>query len=140
MSIEPSDWSLIYVEDQYVWSDLVADGIADALRREPDLRFIAARGHPTAKSPAQLWRRNSRANCAATMAGAPTTTTRRRATARPPWRRRVVGREGRPARRTSKTSRAFAGPANSTPWAEPLYRMFFDPDGRPRRLRGTNSM
>jgi phosphatidylserine/phosphatidylglycerophosphate/cardiolipin synthase-like enzyme len=33
--------SLIYVEDQYLWSDIVAVGIADALRRSPDLRVIA---------------------------------------------------------------------------------------------------
>ena len=33
--------SLIYVEDQYLWSDLVARGIAAALRRQPDLRVIA---------------------------------------------------------------------------------------------------
>jgi phosphatidylserine/phosphatidylglycerophosphate/cardiolipin synthase-like enzyme len=33
--------SLIYVEDQYLWSEVVARGIADALRRSPDLRVIA---------------------------------------------------------------------------------------------------
>jgi phosphatidylserine/phosphatidylglycerophosphate/cardiolipin synthase-like enzyme len=33
--------SLIYVEDQYLWSVHVANGIAQALRREPELRFIA---------------------------------------------------------------------------------------------------
>ena len=32
---------LIYVEDQYFWSDLVATALADALRREPELRVIA---------------------------------------------------------------------------------------------------
>ncbi len=31
---------LIYVEDQYLWSGLVARGIAQALRREPHLRVI----------------------------------------------------------------------------------------------------
>jgi phosphatidylserine/phosphatidylglycerophosphate/cardiolipin synthase-like enzyme len=33
--------SLIYVEDQYLWSGVVAAGIADALRRSPELRVIA---------------------------------------------------------------------------------------------------
>jgi phosphatidylserine/phosphatidylglycerophosphate/cardiolipin synthase-like enzyme len=33
--------SLIYVEDQYLWSELVATGIADALARSPQLRVIA---------------------------------------------------------------------------------------------------
>ena len=33
--------SLIYVEDQYLWSGVVAAGIIEALRRSPDLRVIA---------------------------------------------------------------------------------------------------
>jgi phosphatidylserine/phosphatidylglycerophosphate/cardiolipin synthase-like enzyme len=33
--------SLIYVEDQYLWSPVVAGGIADALKRSPHLRVIA---------------------------------------------------------------------------------------------------
>jgi phosphatidylserine/phosphatidylglycerophosphate/cardiolipin synthase-like enzyme len=33
--------SLIYVEDQYLWSESVARGIADALRRSPRLQLIA---------------------------------------------------------------------------------------------------
>jgi phosphatidylserine/phosphatidylglycerophosphate/cardiolipin synthase-like enzyme len=32
--------SLIYVEDQYLWSSAVSQGIADALRRSPNLRVI----------------------------------------------------------------------------------------------------
>ena len=32
---------LIYIEDQYFWSDLVAATLAEALRREPDLQVIA---------------------------------------------------------------------------------------------------
>ena len=32
---------MIYVEDQYFWSDVVAGTLADALRREPDLQVIA---------------------------------------------------------------------------------------------------
>ncbi len=32
---------LIYIEDQYFWSDVVATALADALRREPDLTVIA---------------------------------------------------------------------------------------------------
>ncbi|HET7529470.1 MAG TPA: phospholipase D-like domain-containing protein [Mycobacteriales bacterium] len=32
--------SLVYVEDQYLWSELVAGALADALRREPELRAI----------------------------------------------------------------------------------------------------
>jgi phosphatidylserine/phosphatidylglycerophosphate/cardiolipin synthase-like enzyme len=32
---------LVYVEDQYFWSELVAGALADALRREPDLHVIA---------------------------------------------------------------------------------------------------
>src|SRR4051812_45424928 len=32
--------SFIYVEDQYLWSELVAGTLADALRREPSLRAI----------------------------------------------------------------------------------------------------
>jgi phosphatidylserine/phosphatidylglycerophosphate/cardiolipin synthase-like enzyme len=32
--------SLVYVEDQYLWSELVAQTLADALRRSPDLRAI----------------------------------------------------------------------------------------------------
>jgi phosphatidylserine/phosphatidylglycerophosphate/cardiolipin synthase-like enzyme len=33
--------SLIYVEDQYLWSEVVAEGIARALERSPELRVIA---------------------------------------------------------------------------------------------------
>ncbi len=33
--------SLVYVEDQYLWSEEVAATFADALRRSPDLRLIA---------------------------------------------------------------------------------------------------
>lgn len=33
--------SLIYIEDQYLWSPVVARGLADALRRVPTLRVIA---------------------------------------------------------------------------------------------------
>lgn len=33
--------SLIYFEDQYLWSRVVAGGIAEALQREPELRVIA---------------------------------------------------------------------------------------------------
>src|SRR3954447_3072029 len=33
--------SLIYVEDQYLWSEEVARGMAAALRRSPDLRVVA---------------------------------------------------------------------------------------------------
>src|SRR5581483_5525204 len=33
--------SFVYVEDQYLWSDLVARTLAEALRREPDLRVVA---------------------------------------------------------------------------------------------------
>ena len=33
---------LVYIEDQYLWSQQWAVAIADALRREPDLRVIAA--------------------------------------------------------------------------------------------------
>ncbi|MGN6089554.1 MAG: phospholipase D family protein, partial [Actinomycetales bacterium] len=33
--------SLIYVEDQYLWSDLVARGLAEALRRSPQLQVVA---------------------------------------------------------------------------------------------------
>lgn len=32
---------LVYIEDQYFWSDVVATTLADALRREPQLRVIA---------------------------------------------------------------------------------------------------
>jgi phosphatidylserine/phosphatidylglycerophosphate/cardiolipin synthase-like enzyme len=32
---------LIYIEDQYFWSDVVAQTLAEALRREPDLQVIA---------------------------------------------------------------------------------------------------
>ncbi|RZS79003.1 phosphatidylserine/phosphatidylglycerophosphate/cardiolipin synthase-like enzyme [Motilibacter rhizosphaerae] len=32
---------LVYIEDQYLWSPLVADALAGALRREPGLRVIA---------------------------------------------------------------------------------------------------
>ena len=32
---------LIYIEDQYFWSELVAGALAEALRREPDLQVIA---------------------------------------------------------------------------------------------------
>jgi len=32
---------LIYIEDQYFWSDVVAETLADALRREPELHVIA---------------------------------------------------------------------------------------------------
>jgi phosphatidylserine/phosphatidylglycerophosphate/cardiolipin synthase-like enzyme len=32
--------SLVYVEDQYLWSELVAGALADALRREPRLRAV----------------------------------------------------------------------------------------------------
>jgi phosphatidylserine/phosphatidylglycerophosphate/cardiolipin synthase-like enzyme len=33
--------TLVYVEDQYLWSEIVARGIADALRRSPELHLIA---------------------------------------------------------------------------------------------------
>jgi phosphatidylserine/phosphatidylglycerophosphate/cardiolipin synthase-like enzyme len=33
--------SFIYVEDQYLWSDLVARGLAEALRRSPQLQVVA---------------------------------------------------------------------------------------------------
>ncbi len=33
--------SLLYIEDQYLWSDEVADLLAETLRREPHLRLIA---------------------------------------------------------------------------------------------------
>ena len=36
---------LIYVEDQYLWSDLVASALAAALRREPRLQVIAVVPH-----------------------------------------------------------------------------------------------
>ena len=32
---------MIYLEDQYFWSEVVAAALADALRREPELRVIA---------------------------------------------------------------------------------------------------
>lgn len=32
---------LIYIEDQYFWSEEIVQGLADALRREPDLQVIA---------------------------------------------------------------------------------------------------
>ena len=32
---------LIYIEDQYFWSDLVAETLAEALRREPELNVVA---------------------------------------------------------------------------------------------------
>ncbi len=32
---------LVYIEDQYFWSDVVADALAGALRREPELQVIA---------------------------------------------------------------------------------------------------
>jgi phosphatidylserine/phosphatidylglycerophosphate/cardiolipin synthase-like enzyme len=32
---------LVYIEDQYFWSDVVADALAQALRREPELQVIA---------------------------------------------------------------------------------------------------
>lgn len=32
---------LVYVEDQYFWSDVVATTLAEALRREPGLQVIA---------------------------------------------------------------------------------------------------
>ena len=32
---------MIYVEDQYFWSDVVAGTLAEALRREPDLQVVA---------------------------------------------------------------------------------------------------
>ncbi|GAA1595496.1 phospholipase D-like domain-containing protein [Kribbella hippodromi] len=33
--------SLIYLEDQYLWSNLVAEGLREALERSPELRIIA---------------------------------------------------------------------------------------------------
>jgi phosphatidylserine/phosphatidylglycerophosphate/cardiolipin synthase-like enzyme len=32
---------LVYIEDQYFWSDVVADALATALRREPELQVVA---------------------------------------------------------------------------------------------------
>jgi phosphatidylserine/phosphatidylglycerophosphate/cardiolipin synthase-like enzyme len=32
---------LVYIEDQYLWSEEIAQGLADALRRSPELRLIA---------------------------------------------------------------------------------------------------
>ncbi|MEP7089945.1 MAG: phospholipase D family protein [Nocardioidaceae bacterium] len=36
---------LIYVEDQYLWSRRIAETIADALRKRPDLRMVAVLPH-----------------------------------------------------------------------------------------------
>jgi phosphatidylserine/phosphatidylglycerophosphate/cardiolipin synthase-like enzyme len=205
--------SLIYVEDQYLWSNLVADGIADALRREPELRFIAVvprypdadgavSGPPnrlgqihaleTLRSAApgrvgvydiendagapiyvhakvcvvddtwmtcgsdnfnrRSWTSDSEITCA-TVAPELARETRiqlwaehlRLPTDDPRlgdhrdavalWDARADSREARARRHEPAPVSAW-----QRLWAEPLYRTIFDPDGRPRRLRGTSKM
>ena len=203
---------LIYVEDQYFWSDVVAGTLGDALRREPDLQVIAVvpryaedegrfGGPPMhygqrlaydllreaggdrfsmfdlendAGTPIYVhakvcivddewmtigsdnlnlrsWSHDSELTCAivdpdgelprslrttlwAEHLGLPEDDPRL-ADIRDPtslWMERIGAPGSRvhvhePVRISSRAAR----------WAAPVYRRFFDPDGRPRRLRGT---
>ena len=205
---------MIYVEDQYFWSDVVAGTLAEALRREPDLQVIAVVprcredesrfGGPPAhygqrvaydllrdggRRPVQhvrprerrryadlrprqgLHRRRrvddhrlrqpqpplvdprlrahlrgrrprrraaalgcvrrcgpSTSACPRTTPGWPTSATRRPSGTSGSARRAAACTRHEPARVSARTAR----------WAAPLYRRFYDPDGRPKRLRGTS--
>lgn len=203
---------LIYVEDQYFWSDLVAATLADALRREPGLRVIAVvprypeednriSGPPMLLGQRQAWQRlreaggdrfamydlenedgtpvyvhakvcivddewmtvgsdnlnlrswthDSELTCAvvdpsgelprrlrttlwAEHLGVPADDPRLADPAHAPqvWAERV-GVAGSRIRRHVPP----ALPARTRLWAGPAYRMFYDPDGRPRGMRGT---
>ena len=65
----------------------------------------------------------------------------RPAARRPRRRARPVARARRRPREPDPRPRA-AGPVHGAPglWAGPAYRVFYDPDGRPRRLRGTTEL
>ena len=203
---------LIYVEDQYFWSDLVAATLADALRREPGLRVIAVvprypeednriSGPPMLLGQRQAWQRlreaggdrfamydlenehgtpvyvhakvcivddewmtvgsdnlnlrswthDSELTCAvvdptgelprrlrttlwAEHLGVPADDPRLADPAHAPqvWAERV-GVAGSRIRHHVPP----ALPARTRLWAGPAYRMFYDPDGRPRGMRGT---
>ncbi|MBV9099324.1 MAG: phospholipase [Frankiaceae bacterium] len=205
--------SLIYVEDQYLWSNLVAHGIAEALRREPELRLVVVvprypdadgpiSGPPNrlgqihaletlrAAAPGRVgvydiendagvpiyvhakicivddtwmtcgsdnfnrrsWTADSEITCATVApelardlrahlwsehlrlpAGDPRLQDHRGAVEL--WDARADRREGR-ARRHEPLP---VGRIQRL-WAEPIYRIIFDPDGRPRRLHHTDSM
>lgn len=203
---------LIYIEDQYFWSEVVASSLADALCREPDLQVIAVvprfPEEDTRASGTPMWLAQRRARDVLVRAGGdrfamydvenaagtPIYVHAKVCVVDDAWmtcgsdnlnlrswthdsevtcavvdpegalprdfrtslwaehlglsphddRLRDLGRAGalwsdqvgRPGSRVrehvlptlSRTTRAWAGPA---------YRMLFDPDGRPRRLRGT---
>lgn len=204
---------LIYIEDQYFWSDLVAQTLAEALRREPDLRVIAVvPRYPEddgvlSGSPMRLgqqkaydvlrraggdrfalydlenrsgvpvyvhakicvvddawmtcgsdnlnlrsWTHDSELTCAVVdPSGRLPRTLRASLWAEhlglSPDDPRLMDLDGASqlwARRTREScGRARLHPMPRVPrptrvWAEPAYRLFVDPDGRPRALKGTN--
>jgi phosphatidylserine/phosphatidylglycerophosphate/cardiolipin synthase-like enzyme len=204
---------LIYIEDQYFWSEVVARTLADALRREPDLQVIAvvprypeednAVSGPTMRFGQHLawrllrdaggdrfamydlgnaagtpvyvhakvcvvddawmtcgsdnlnlrsWTHDSELTCAvvdpegslprtlrtslwAEHLGLPADDDRLSdlSGAAALWARRA----GEPGSRI-RTHDVAAVSRLRRIWARPAYRVFFDPDGRPRGLRGTN--
>jgi len=203
---------MIYVEDQYFWSDVVATTLAEALRREPDLQVIAVvprhaedesrfGGPPNhygqriawdllrdaggerfvmfdlenaAGTPIYVhakvcivddewmtigsdnlnlrsWTHDSELTCAivdpdgelprrtrttlwAEHLGLPEDDPRLADLGDPTilWNERV----GAPGSRIHHHEPPEI-PARTARWAGPMYRRFYDPDGRPKRLRGT---
>ncbi|HEX2895344.1 MAG TPA: phospholipase D family protein [Marmoricola sp.] len=203
---------LIYIEDQYFWSELVVHALAEALRRAPDLQVIAVvprfpeedtllSGTPMRLAQAQAhdllqragsdrfamydlenavgtpvyvhakvcvvddewmscgsdnlnlrsWTHDSEITCAvvdpdgrlpgdlrtslwAEHLGLPQhdPALRDLDQARSLWRERAGQPGSRIKEHVLPPIRAWA-----RLWAEPAYRAFFDPDGRPRELRGT---
>jgi len=203
---------LIYIEDQYFWSELVADTLAEALRREPGLHVIAVvprypeednriSGPPMLHGQRQAWDRLREAGGdrfamfdLENAAGTPVYVHAKVCVVDDEWMTcgsdnlnlrswthdseitcAVVDPEGQLPRRlrTSLWSEHLGLPADDprlvdldggpTLWAEragapgsrirlhvppaisrrtrlwagPAYRAFYDPDGRPRKLRGT---
>ena len=205
---------LIYIEDQYFWSDVVADTLAEALRREPELQVIAvvprypekddriggppmlygqrrpgtccARPAATASRLFDLenaegtpiyvhakvcvvddpwmtigsdnlnlrsWTHDSEVTCAVVDPAARCPAACGRRCGPSTWGFREdeprlsdlnaamdlwAEREGAPGSRI----RRHVPPAVSTAtrrWARPAYPRLYDPDGRPRRLRGTTN-
>ena len=203
---------LIYIEDQYFWSDVVADTLAAALRREPELQVIAvvprypekdsridgppmlygqrlawdllreaggdrfalfdlenAQGTPiyvhakvcvvddqwmtigSDNLNRRSWTHDSEITCAVVDPGGVLPRTLRTSLwaehlALPPDEPRMSDLSGALAlwaeRQDAPGSRIRrhvppAVSASTRRWARPVYLAVYDPDGRPRRLRGT---
>src|SRR3984893_13684232 len=117
--------SLVYLEDQYLWSRQVAAPFAAALAANPGLQMIAV----IPRYPDQDGRLCEPRWCFASFA----TSVDLLDTWHP---------EGPPGQRPPGRLRTYQTPSLSRwtrTWATPLYRYFYDPDGRPPALRRTNA-